>query len=232
MISKFVFIPGLPRCGSTWITRWLSEHPDIIAVHESNLITSAYALMLDMQKWSSPSTIIPNITEFISKTYNDYAMRKSIFIDKSPGDFYDKNDICNIDKIRIFFPKAHIIICYKDAKDIAYSMKNLPWKSKLEWNASQIIARWNGFVRFYKANPETRHLIYLRYEDLLGHPETCQKICNFLEINHYDIRPWLSPTNTLTRIYKKDRWKALPKSFLQELEPLNEGLKLLSYECL
>lgn len=233
MIEQFIFIPGVGRCGTTWVTKWLSEHPLVETIHESYLVPQTFRLIKPIEYPFPKEGVVElsEIRDLLHKIYNRRAGKKTIFIDKSPTNLYDSNGDEETSKIWSLFPSAKIMIFYKDGKDIAYSQKNLPWQSRKLWTASEIISLWKDFVKFYSLNPPSEKLIYVKYENLLDNPEQeSDRICKFIGITHYSIRPWEKPTNTKTTKYDKQRWKLLPEGLINKLKKINNDLNLMGYD--
>lgn len=213
-MQQIVFIPGLSRCGTTWIGRWLKSHDEIQVFND----------MFIYQNLKKSKCTDQEIRSFVLDYYYARTKRK-IVVDKSPGSLALLNDYRGI------FPESKIMIFYKYGPDYVYSFQHLPtrWPNHRPVPVERVV---NDYIREtrYITLQDDENLIHLRYEDLLSEPTKMGKrICEFLNIQHTALIPWGTPANTNFDSYNPDRWKELGEENIEKLKAMNPVLERLGY---
>ena len=227
--KKYLFIPGMSRSGTSWVTRWLEERPDLASAHETYLIRYAF----DMVYHQPPTGRLVSSNHarsFLRRVYADHAAGRPWIVDKSPGEFFYKG-VPVRDIIWELFPEAFVLWLYRDGKDFVYGLLHLPWEARTVWNVQNATDYWIREMRpLLEAQPHPRMMI-VRYEDLLREPQGSRQISAFLGLRHHaDIRPWAKPVNTMNRGRAAGRWKALDAESLTEMKRMNPYLVQCGYD--
>ncbi|MBT4589787.1 MAG: hypothetical protein HOC57_10920, partial [Rhodospirillaceae bacterium] len=133
-----VFIIGLPRSGTTLIERIISSHTEAAGLGELTEIEKIVST-LKSQNPAYPECLSDIKTDELRQLGGGYL---SFLQDKAPGArrIVDKNpfNFIHLGLIKSLFPKAAIIYCRRDLRDVGLScfMQNfvdpLPWSNDLE----------------------------------------------------------------------------------------------------
>lgn len=108
--------------------------------------------------------------------------------------------------IRAHFPTSPIIRIYRDPRDVALSIRKVPWGAQSLLEALLFWQSWDqASFKFFSTDP----LAYsLRYEDLLGSPEkTVRALCSFIDEPY---EPEMLDTSAAGRLVntRNSPWKA------------------------
>ena len=226
---RLLFIPGMPRSGTTWFTRWLEERADLFAVHESFLLRHAIDMLEHLPR-GGRLVRAEHLRSFLLAVYADAAGSRSWIVDKSPGEIVYKG-IAAPDIIFDLFPEAFVLYFYRDGKNFVYGQLNLPWKSRVGWDVEKATSYWIEEIQFLLRAPPHPRARLVRYEDLVGEPRKSQDIAAFLGLSHHaDIRPWSTPVNTVHREPDADRWKTLDAASLAVMKRMNPYLIRCGYD--
>ena len=209
-ISKWGFIGGASRSGTSLLQAILNEHSSCTSPPESHILeTFAYApvsfinesfkdrkRLLDLlinDKWIhrlniDPEKVIARLTEQSTKIdlfriyMEEYALRinKTVVVDGCPI------NIWFLKKLKEDFPDCYIIHIVRDPRDVVISTQKAGYNKKFFFPPPQIAKQFlRGYlqsIRFAKAYGEKYHKIY--YEELITDPEKVVRgICKFLDIN-------------------------------------------------
>ncbi len=231
MISKFIFIPGMSRSGTTWLTGWLSQHGDVESFHEAYLIHRITKLFAKQQR-TGEIVNLPvshrHARELLDKTYTEHS-DKSVIVDKSPG-VLNVNGMHIVDFLHLLNSEALSIIMYRDGKNFVHGLLNLPWKPFKEFTVESATDLWVDRVQTI-LDYQPPQTICVKYEDLICDPGlTSNRIANFVGLQLPVIEPWTEPVNTMHERYDPTRWKRLSKDQLRYMERMNPYLESLGYE--
>lgn len=219
----FVFIPGLSRCGTTWVTNWLKTHSDVHLQEENYILLNSYKKHKNTQSWEN---IIKNA---VINKFNEYNSNKSVFIDKSP------EFITFVPIIRKLFPTDKIMCFYKYGPNLVYSYMHLPshWVTHKEWTIEEAVDTYIENAKMIDLNNIDPNIIYIRYEELLKKPvEMSKKILNFIGLSDTigSLEVWKKPANTDHKFYDNERWKTLGSEAIEYMKKMNTELIRLGYE--
>jgi len=237
MIEKYIFLPGLSRCGTTFISNWMLKNSQVALIPESYLIPKMHRLVnpqfYPKEDRSQTKITYKNARALTDSVYNDLAGDKTIILDKSPGNLkiaWDSRNIKITDVIKCIYPEALSMVIYKDGKDFVYSYLNLPWAGSI-LTTEQIIDIWVKSVKtIMDGLGET---LIIRYEDILENPDRIKNsICSFLGIELPPLDPWVNPINTKHSVYNKERWKTLDSHVLKTMKIMNPFLEKMGYETI
>lgn len=225
---RLIFIPGMPRSGTTWFTRWLEEHPEVFAVHESSLIHHAIDMLEHLPR-GGRLVGKEQLRSFLHTVYSDAAGNRNWIVDKSPGDLVYKGVVVP-DLVLELFPEARVLYFYRDGKSFVYGQLNLPWKSRVGWDVEKATSYWIEQIQFLLGAPSDPRARVVRYEDLLREPQRGREIAEFLGLSpHGEIQPWAKPVNTVHRELDLDRWKTLDADSLAVMKRMNPYLIQCGY---
>ena len=177
--DKIIFILGMPRSGTSLIEQIISSHSKVIGGGEmpilSNLVKKNF---IDNEKISrsklietveTPSKILTIANEYLNFV-NYFDGGDKIIIDKAPLNFRW------IGFIKIFFPNAKIVHCYRDPKNNCLSMYKNLFEASLEFTYNE-----EDLIKFYKAyqdllnfwqSKDSTNLINVSYEELISNSES------------------------------------------------------------
>jgi tetratricopeptide (TPR) repeat protein len=173
-----VFVIGLPRSGTTLLERMLASHPRIIGVGEQSFarlgLQRALAASGGMLQLLSPSAVHA-AAEWHLRMLDDRVQRLSIqregerIVDKLPDNYLLAG------WLRIAFPKAAIIHCLRDPRDVAVScwltqFARIQWSFRLDHIAHRI-EQHRRLMRHWRATIGD-HMTEVHYEHLVADPET------------------------------------------------------------
>ena len=187
---NLIFIVGLPRSGTTLTHQIVSSHSKIYGAGElpilnielSKKIKDREFLDLFSQSINSENkNFIQNYAENLEKKFKEFDNK--IILDKSPLNFMW------IGFIKIFFPKAKIIHCKRNLKDVALSIyKNyfdggsIPWGYN-EKNLSNFIEEYENLMDYW--NKKMPSEIYeCKYENMVNNQaQEIKDILKFCNLN-------------------------------------------------
>ena len=141
-----IFIAGAPKCGTTSLHAWLSDHPDIHAPRkESNYFSQ------DIYPTNGHYGHIASLQEYC-QIYDKTTTGKMYSCDATPKYLYSDYALSEISRLR---PDAKIIICLRDPVNLAISLHGQKLKESVE-NEISFERAWS---RCYGAS--SGDLIYL-----------------------------------------------------------------------
>ena len=177
--DKIIFILGMPRSGTSLIEQIISSHSKVIGGGEmpimSNLVKKNF---IDDEKISKSKLIetveTPSKLLTIANEYFDFVnyfdVGDKIIIDKAPLNFRW------IGFIKILFPNAKIVHCYRDPKNNCLSMYKNLFEASLEFTYNE-----EDLIKFYKAyqdllnfwqSKDSTNLINVSYEELIANSDS------------------------------------------------------------
>ncbi len=210
-LQPAAFIVGMPRSGSNLLASFLDTHSLVACGKEtcfySELKQEQILEALSDPQWPKKaanliSTITLNKRRVIdlygltpSHLYSFLSCReptranmflalhklhtqeqeKSIWVDKTP------NHILHLDKIKQDFPNAKIILMTRDPRDIAISMKHLPWAYQSAFvNASLLSGMHKNSNQFID---NVHDKLVVKFEQLVLRPkQILSEVCDYLGV--------------------------------------------------
>ncbi len=233
-----VFIVGAPRSGTSLVEQILASHPLVAGAGERADIPRAMQGMIGANPsgelgWRDPALLRKEASAQVARLRN-LAGASSRVIDKLPGNVFW------LGHIRMMLPRARIIVCRRDARDIGLSCYTT-WLSDLFWTADlreigtniretdQIIAHWQDVL----PGP----MIEVQYEDLVQDIETqAQRLIDFLGLEwdpaclNFHLTERAVTTASVWQVRQKlyagsiGRWR----NYERHLGPLLEGLRTVT----
>jgi hypothetical protein len=202
-----LFIVGNDRSGTTMLRLILDRGPDLAIPPESMFLTDyadvfdaggpaadeAQALMDSV--WHHPKVRLwdlagpppavppglsgPDAYRFIVEApFSAYAAKhgKPRWADKTP------HYVHHIDQLIAVWPRARFVVLVRDGRDVALSLRRMPFGPNNAWAASQWWARGiRAGMRAAQGHPDA--VLTVRYEDVAREPEReVPRICAFLGI--------------------------------------------------
>lgn len=114
-----VFIVGMPRSGTTLVEQIIASHPAAIGLGERTDVVTLPAITNEQKKFTAPALWDPNAVHRQTaglldklRAHDPAALR---IINKLP------DNIQCLGQIAILFPRAHIIVCRRDLRDVCWS---------------------------------------------------------------------------------------------------------------
>lgn len=236
-----VFVLGMPRSGTTLVEQILSAHPQVEGCGEmTELPRVAKALPgragTVMQWPEAVAALGPDLVRLGADDYLAGVLRRhptdaARLVDKAPSNFL------HIGLILLLFPRATIIWCRRDPRDICLSIytENFGLSQKHSTDLSDIGYYFRQHIRLMRHWTDVAgdRITQCRYEDMVADPEGQSRrlvAAAGLEWDerclkfHEDTRPVLTPSRWQVRtpIYKAaaGRWQR----YADQLRPLIESL--------
>lgn len=224
---KHIFMPGIVRSGTTWVSEWLGEHPDISLIRSYLLLyTKQMLINYPTSLYTKPNDFRAMLDSVFS---NNLDIGKTTVLDASPGDLDFRNEHIS-SLISSLCENAKILVLYRDGKNWVHSMLNLPWKSNYNWTAETATEEWISKMKII-LGPTPLNTLHIKYEDLLAE-NGYRKILDFLEIEHAPIISWNSvrPGNTKSTFHDPNKWKSLSLDQIEYMKKMNPHLEAAGYD--
>jgi hypothetical protein len=181
---KEVFIVGCPRSGTTMVQQALNRHSQIVIPPETKFFFSFLGqahqrqlrhidrLEADLgitlprparRVWAPDEARA--FYRVMARQYVERLHKNGVvwFGDKSP------EHTGHLPRIQQLFPEAKILILYRDGRDVAASLRKMPWMSP------DLYVCFLVWLYYYRVVQDARRaggpgLCYARYEDIVAHP--------------------------------------------------------------
>ena len=193
-----VFVLGMPRSGTTLVEQMLSSHPAIFGAGELGHIPSWCHSLTMWEVQQKTGRQYPECVEQLSKAeagrMAEYCLSflrslgqgKEFVIDKMPHNFL------NIGLIHLLFPKAVIIHCCRQVRDVALSNYFSDYKAKFHgMGFAYDLEDIGRHIRDYQRLMNHWHTVLpgrildLHYEQMVENPEGTLRMI----LDHMDL-PW------------------------------------------
>lgn len=232
MIEQMIFIPGMSRSGTTWVSYWLAGHEKVALLDETYIMHRSFSLTDG--RWTHKHVTDDHVRRFLTSVYEDASEGKPFIVDKSPASFMlDKRTPITIFIERVF-PDAKTLIMFRDGKNFVYSVMNLPWRFGAIKTVEEAVDVWIRrakclLSRNRNFGPNT---MITKYEDLISNPkDESKRIAEFVGLPDLPaIEPWKEPIKTKNTKYVKDRWKRFGEKDLTIMKQMNPYLRQFGYE--
>ncbi|HUR40735.1 MAG TPA: sulfotransferase [Verrucomicrobiae bacterium] len=174
--NRPVFVLGMPRSGTTLVEQILASHPDAYGCGEltdlSRVSKAMQGRIGTIQPWPEAAAALTSAVtraaadDYLGSVLKRYRTDAKRLVDKAPVNFF------YIGLIALLFPKARIIWCRRDPRDIATSIysENFGLTQKQATDLSDIGFFYKEHMRLMRHWSEVaREQIYeCRYEDLIA----------------------------------------------------------------
>jgi len=204
-----IFIVGVPRSGTTLLAAMINAHRRIGCGNETHFFErlngAISAYLTDARHWPdravSYMSSLDHMGNPLFKLYQvdlaDYRARlvasrptvsailacfmdarlastgKARWAEKTPG------HLLQLKAIRTYFPASIVICLFRDPRDVALSLLNVPWGTSRFLDG---LILWRSYYTYYKNHIQgARHTLTVRYEDLVREPvRTARAVCTFI----------------------------------------------------
>ena len=225
--NKIIFICGLPRSGTTLVEQILSSHSKVNGAGELIYLKKSIDKNFinenkinDKKIRDAINVSENNLNEMYHKYLEIHKFQKNIITDKAPQNFMW------IGFIKIFFPNAKIIHCYRNCNDNFLSLykNNFASNEHMGWtfNPNNIVKFYNLYsdlMKFWKLNCEG-FFYEINYDKLVIDNESeIKKLLSYCELereencfNHYKNKTPITTVSLFQArkpIYKSsiEKWK-------------------------
>jgi tetratricopeptide (TPR) repeat protein len=169
-----VFVVGMPRSGTTLVEQIASSHPSVFGAGELDDIRVIAARLNAGSAGSSPFVRDPAVIASEAAAYlnklRDLGGGATRVIDKMPDNMHW------LGLIALLFPRARVIICRRDLRDVGLSCYLQHFGDNLTWstNLAEIAARAGSFEQMtsYWSAVLPLNILEVRYEDLVHNLES------------------------------------------------------------
>ncbi|MBI4259823.1 MAG: sulfotransferase [Actinobacteria bacterium] len=240
------FVVGPGRSGTTMLRLMLDAHPRLAIPPESHFVPAVWRVRRRYQRpggvdaarlardivgtfrfreWGLPAEEVldrvraldrPTVADVVEAAFLAYAAHhgKDRWGDKTPSYGLDLPLIAGM------FPEARFVHLVRDGRDVALSLRDVPWGTSDPVQAAEF---WSHRVRVARRDGTALgpgRFLELRYEDLVADPEgVLGRVCGFLDL---DLRP------EMLRYFERSG-RALPervrRSHEHEGKPPTAGLR-------
>jgi hypothetical protein len=206
------FIVGNDRSGTTMLRLILDRGPEVAIPPESMFLTDfaaefagdapqnqEAAQRLLNRVWEHPKVRLwelPGPTPQVPANLD--ANDAYRFVAAAPFEAYAKkygkprwgdktpHYVHHVDQLLQLWPDARFVVLVRDGRDVALSLKRMPFGPNNAWAAAPWWAR--GIQAGENAQRQHPHKVKtIRYEDLVAEPrQTVQAVCEFLDLNYSD----------------------------------------------
>lgn len=196
--SRFIFVGGSPRSGTTLVQNILDSHPDICGgpefIHLQDIIQLRNKLHKSITKgWISNFCSHNNVNGLTASLIEDLLLPLA---DKYESKFLSEKTPSNVlvfSELIDLFPEAHFIHVIRDPRAIIASMLQVGIRGKQHGRNTQDFTRSVpiaiDYVRqcfksgFAAVEQAPKRVLTISYEQLVTNPEQeIKRICNFLDI--------------------------------------------------
>ena len=168
-----IFIIGMPRSGSTLIEQILGSHSQIDSYGEVNFLFNSIDKYLPLNQIYLNENNINNLDEDIIVNISDYYL-KQFSIKQNDTQFVTDKMLFNylfIDLIKILFPSAKIVFCFRDFRDIFMSIIRNYFGDKnfnFAYNKNELLNYINFFSEHMKiCLKKYDDILFVNYESLI-----------------------------------------------------------------
>ena len=239
--KKIIFICGLPRSGTTLVEQILSSHSEVAGAGELTYLKKSIDNIF-FQENIINETILKNEIESEENMLNNmyykfleiHKFEKNIITDKAPQNFMW------IGFIKLFFPNAKVIHCFRNANDNFLSLykNNFASNQHMGWsfNGNNIVKFYNLYsdlMKFWKLNCEG-FFHEINYDKLVTDNQAeIKKLLNYCDLdweenclNHYKNK---NPITTVSLFQaRKPIYKSSLNSSKNYSKHLEKYFKLLN----
>ena len=221
--SRFVFIGGLHRSGTTPLARWLGQHPLISSFHDTGVHADEGQHLQDVYPPASEhggpgrfasragshltesSTLVSDETR--RRLWEAWAphwdLTRPVLLEKSPP------NLLRTRFLQAVFPEAAFVIVVRHPVAVAYATK--------KWVRSSVPALLRHWARAHDTcladAAHVRQIGFVRYEDLISDADrTLASVCRFIGV---PVHEFDAPVKAGLNAEYLDRWEATGRSRIQ-----------------
>ncbi len=196
-----IFVCGLGRSGTTWISRALGQSPELTYIEEAWLIakleelTEWFTMVHDQwdafTPWRRSGVDRRAFVEGVARMYRDLLMRAANgkrFVEKTP-----EWNAAHLKFLHELFPDAYYVLIYRDGRNYVASLEAKKVGEQQEFDFAASCRRWarmmEGFADIRSTRPIRRFTV-IRYEDLLQDFQArFAELCQFTAIRPFQPKP-------------------------------------------
>ncbi|MGV8940370.1 MAG: sulfotransferase [Lysobacter sp.] len=191
--SRFVFIVGMPRSGTTLTEQIIANHPQAFGCGElpdiALIARNLPAQLNSPQAWPqiagalTPASLLHAITRYTQAATRHAPADALRLVDKAPLNFF------HLGLIALMFPRSRVIWCRRDPRDVAVSIygENFSLEERLATSFAGIGHYFNAQDRLMRHWQSTLKIpiLELRYEELVTSLEAqSRRLIEFIDL------PW------------------------------------------
>ncbi len=208
--SRFVFIVGMPRSGTTLTEQIIANHPQAFGCGElpdiALIARNLPSQLNSQQAWPqiagalTPAALHDGVSRYTEAATRHAPGDSLRLVDKAPLNFF------HLGLIALMFPRARVIWCRRDPRDVAVSIygENFSLEERLATSFSGIGHYFNAqerLMRHWQSTLKTP-ILELRYEELVSNLDTqSRRLIDFIEL------PW---NNACLDFHQSDRGVQTP----------------------
>lgn len=215
MIDKKIFIIGTGRNGTTWVSRWLRQHPEIFGGPETHLFSVLENFInpewnQGLKTWLTHDKLIECVRKFCLDCFENCKFRQN----KKHVVEHSYIHYKHISFIREVFPDALFIHVYRDGRNVVEShIRTFGEEKYLEY-----IEQWKQTIKDMLGSVKP-YVLNIKYETLIEDPQSHKRITDFLCVDHHkDLDIWEFPVNTPNFEYDYNRWNRLAPSITRHFD--------------
>lgn len=194
---KYLFLLGCHRSGTSMLQQALNRHGGIVIPPETKYFSSflGHSRKCQLRRLIRINTdlqiVIPPPPETIRGTvksrqfYGEMVERYLAKLRRENVTYFGEKTPAHagyLPRIKQLFPDAKFLWLFRDGRDVALSMRKVPWMSR---NLAVNMAVWLFYYRKQMRAMQERNqdLLVIKYEDLVTQPMTeFTRICTFLDV--------------------------------------------------
>lgn len=208
-----VFVCGMGRSGTTWISRTLGQSPELSYIGEAWLIGKLEELddwyhMVsenwgDFTVWKKSGVGHREFLEGLAHFYRgllDIAAQGQRFIEKTPT-----WNALHFRFLNSLFPEAYFVLVYRDGRNQIASLEAKKVNVEKKFDFERCCRRWAKAMDVFEEvtlDPTIENYVLVRYEDLVADfDRELVGLSHFLEIQPFDHEPLLPNSS-----FKDEPW--------------------------
>src|SRR5438045_1255723 len=202
MADSPVFVCGMGRSGTTWVSRALGESPELTYINEAWLVGKLEELAdwfetlhedewAGFTPWKRQGVDRRAFVDSLARWYRellDRAAGGNRFVEKTP----DWNAL-HLAFLQELFPHAYYVLVYRDGRNCVASLEAKKAKDGQPFDFETACRRWARAMDVFSELGERRadgRVMPLRYEDLLRDFDSAfEELCAFVRIDPFRPSP-------------------------------------------
>lgn len=201
-----IFVCGLGRSGTSWISRALGQSPELTYIEEAWLVARLeeladwFTMIHDkwdgFTPWRRSGVDRRRFVEGAARMYRELltlAADGKRFVEKTP----DWNAL-HLRFLHELFPDAYYVLIYRDGRNYVASLEAMKVREQQEFDFAASCRRWARMMDVFadiRSTRPIRRFTVIRYEDLLqDFDRIFAELCGFADIQPF--RPKSHPPNS------------------------------------